>query len=90
MYAPQNLDISGIPGIGKTLCVKNVIEEFQRGAKTTKRQFQYCYLNAMKIKRPHDIFKSLYLELTSHKERGLANETAVFILDDLLRKGTEP
>ena len=60
--------------------------------KTEKKyaKFKYVYLNAMKIKRAHDIFKQLYIELTSHKERNVGVEVAMYILDDLFRKGVEP
>ena len=79
-----NVDISGVPGIGKTLCVKNIINKFQANKGEAKLHFKYVYLNAMRIKKAHDIFKTLYVELTSHKERNSQVETAMFILDDLL------
>ena len=44
----------------------------------------------MKIKRAHDIFKQLYIDLTSHKERNVGVEVAMYVLDDLFRKGVEP
>lgn len=53
-------------------------------------KFKYAYLNAMKIKRAHDIFKQLYIDLTSHKERNVGVEVAMYNLDDLFRKGVEP
>ena len=57
---------------------------------TTYKNYKYVYLNAMKIKKAHDIFKSLYIELTDFKERRNEIETIMFTLDDLFRKGSEP
>ena len=80
------IDISGVPGIGKTLCVSRVMDKV---TEKYKKSFKYVYINSMKIKKAHDIFRLLYVELTSPKERKTQIETAMFLLDDLFRKGIE-
>ena len=51
---------------------------------------KYIYLNAMKLSKVNDLYRQFYIELTSHKERKVNMETAIFGLDDLFRKGVEP
>lgn len=53
-------------------------------------QFKYVYLNAMKLSKANEVYKNLYIELTSHKERKVKMEAAMYSLDDLFRKGVEP
>ena len=44
----------------------------------------------MKLNRPSDVYRQLYIELTSHKERKINMQAAIYNLDDLFRKGVDP
>lgn len=57
-----DLDVSGVPGIGKTLCVKKVAQEVCLSYKAS-----YIYTNALTVKRPIDIFKVIHYEMTKQK-----------------------
>ena len=54
--------MSGVPGIGKTLCVKKVAQEVCAELKAS-----YIYTNALTVKRPIDIFKVIHYEMTKQK-----------------------
>ena len=82
-----------MPGVGKTLCVTTVMKKFTDEKSEIRRKypkFKYVYLNGMKIKRALDIFRQFYIELTSHKERKINSEAAMYCLDNLFRNGIEP
>ena len=57
----SKLDISGVPGIGKTLCVKDITEKIIKDSGPANISI---YLNAMIIKNPNDIFRALFTKLT--------------------------
>ena len=48
-----------MPGIGKTLCVKDVAKKACEG-----KRAKVIYVNALTIKRPLDIFKVIHYEMT--------------------------
>ena len=54
------VDISGVPGIGKTLCVKEVLERIKSEYSDSVIGI---YTNALNIKRPIEIFRSIYYHL---------------------------
>ena len=60
MYNTCEVDIAGQPGIGKTLCVKELLgkvkDEFGDSVMT-------IYTNALCLKRPVEIFRSIYFEV---------------------------
>ena len=70
-----------MPGIGKTLCVKEIMDELQNQKDGSS---QFIYLNAMQLKHPKDIFKALYAKLTG---KITTSNSAFYLLDDWLRKG---
>lgn len=62
MYSISEIDVSGVPGIGKTLCVKKVAEQVCKELKAS-----YIYTNALTVKRPMDIFKVIHYEMTRQR-----------------------
>jgi Cdc6-like AAA superfamily ATPase len=54
--------VSGVPGIGKTLCVKDVAQKVCERGKA-----KLIYVNALTIKKPIDIFKVIHYEMTRKK-----------------------
>jgi Cdc6-like AAA superfamily ATPase len=61
MYNLINLDISGVPGIGKTLCVKEATNKLKQ---KNNKSMKFAYVNAYHIKNQRDIFKTILYELT--------------------------
>ena len=54
-------DISGVPGVGKTIATEEVVKEFKRGARNSKAIFRY--INAMRLLKKEDIYKALNQEI---------------------------
>ena len=74
-----------MPGIGKTLCVKEVAKDIEEEeiSKGNEKRHKFVYLNAMHIKYQKDIFKALLIKLTGERKD---SNTALFLLDDFFRK----
>ena len=86
MYDFFHVDISGTPGIGKTLCVKEIMKKIQDKETSIghSSRSKFIYLNAMTIKYQMDIFKALYANLTGKR---VDSKAALYHLDDFFRKG---
>lgn len=52
------LDISGVPGLGKTACLMEVIRELQE----KKTEFSFHYLNGLKLQKPENLYSKLVHE----------------------------
>lgn len=54
----QSLYISGVPGLGKTACLMEVIRELQE----KKTEFSFHYLNGLKLQKPENLYSKLVHE----------------------------
>lgn len=63
------LDVSGVPGIGKTASVMKVVKEM---TKTRKMKAMAYYVNAMQLKTPEGVYKYLLFNMFGVvKRRGM-------------------
>lgn len=83
----KSVDISGVPGIGKTITVKEVLNKFAVDD-YFKEKFVSGYINALKLMKQTDIYKTIYNCIFKDNPMK-ANEkgTAIYVLDELFRKG---
>jgi predicted ATPase len=56
----QSLYIAGVPGLGKTACLMEVVQEM----KTERSDFIFHYINGLKLKKPDDFYGDLFNFLT--------------------------
>lgn len=52
-----NIDISGVPGVGKTLSTMRTISKIKKHTHHSKATFKY--INAFKLRTPKGIYKAL-------------------------------
>lgn len=60
VLSTPHVDISGVPGIGKTLSVKKVLELYKDRDECKKNKGKFLSLNGMHYKQQADIYKGLY------------------------------
>lgn len=66
------LDISGVPGIGKTACVLEIVEELKKDWK-----FVFIPLNGLKLSKPSIVYSQLYQNVFGQSS---SSETACKLL----------
>lgn len=73
------LDVSGVPGTGKTATVRAVLKSILQSPDTS---FDWVEINGMKVASPHDIYTILYKQLSGKKA---APQTAAKRLDSYFK-----
>lgn len=58
------IDISGFPGVGKTIVVRDTIERFKQRNKKRAADFIDIKINAMNLMKPNAIYSSMLKQLT--------------------------
>jgi Cdc6-like AAA superfamily ATPase len=58
MYGETEIDLSGVPGIGKTLTVNEVSESLKN--ESTWKNVKFISLNATKLPKPESIYCALF------------------------------
>lgn len=64
-------DLSGVPGIGKTLTVNEVVESL-KNEPNWKKNVKLISLNATKLPKPDSIYLSLFRELTGEPQTSVS------------------
>lgn len=80
----NSLYISGLPGLGKTACVHEVIKKI---AKSSKIKFKFLQLNCLKLKSPNDFYSFLLKLMTGVEKK---NDEARSILYSFFTLGEWP
>lgn len=80
----NSLYISGLPGLGKTACVHEVIKKI---AKSSKNKFKFLQLNCLKLKSPNDFYSFLLKLMTGVEKK---NDEARSILYSFFTLGEWP
>lgn len=68
------VDVSGWPGLGKTLCVKEVWSKLKE---KYRNRHKFIYINAMIIQNKKDIFKLIFYSMTKLTK---STDSALYIL----------
>lgn len=55
----NNVDISGVPGVGKTITTNEVLSNFKKNHKKVTMN----YINALQLFRAVDIYEAIYKKL---------------------------
>jgi Cdc6-like AAA superfamily ATPase len=71
MYHVIDVDISGVPGIGKTALVRKVVDAVLRLPKMRTATSSY-YINAMQLKRPEDIYCCMLSRIFDVREKNVS------------------
>jgi Cdc6-like AAA superfamily ATPase len=68
------LYISGVPGTGKTASVLSVVKQMQKSATSKDQQFDFAYINSMKLNTPTDLYVDLMNKMWIHKRKFKADK----------------
>uniref|UniRef100_A0AC34R9L9 Origin recognition complex subunit 1 n=1 Tax=Panagrolaimus sp. JU765 TaxID=591449 RepID=A0AC34R9L9_9BILA len=68
-FSTHSIYISGVPGTGKTACVKHVVENIK------KKDFTYVYVNGLELVQPNHIFIEIYKGMFPETKR-VSSKTA--------------
>lgn len=86
-----DIDISGSPGIGKTLSVNTAFNKFFESRDKTKydKNVKRIFINAMNLKYPADIYKNIYYQLFgTESKKKISPEQALHSLDGIFRENS--
>ncbi|EAX91538.1 hypothetical protein TVAG_376490 [Trichomonas vaginalis G3] len=76
------LYISGVPGTGKTLCVKEVMKQIGNEVISGKiKDFEFYEINCLRFGESNNVFKEIWYQLTGEKlsvKSSIANLNALF------------
>lgn len=61
MYLPIELDISGVPGVGKTASTMEILRKLEKQFAT---KVNFGFINALSLKRPEHVYKLILKILT--------------------------
>lgn len=79
------LYISGVPGTGKTLCVREVMRRMaQEQLDANVAEYDYYEVNCLQLESPKDIFVEIWYQMSGEKLNATASRNAlneVFLLD---------
>jgi Cdc6-like AAA superfamily ATPase len=80
-------DISGVPGVGKTVAVNEIIRK--QKLCLNKQKVKFGFINAMTLKRPSDIYNIILNIIQGEevdKKKGLSLDNTIVKLDEVLAK----
>jgi Cdc6-like AAA superfamily ATPase len=67
LFLTENLDVSGVPGLGKTACLMEIINELTEEPKY-KDNFIFNYINGLTLSKPDEFYSKLLEWLTGTKK----------------------
>ena len=81
----SSLYIGGMPGTGKTECVKTVLKKLKKDFKNKKcKSFNQIFINGMKIQTPTAVYRSIYTEIFNNS-KGMSIKNFIKNLDEFFR-----
>ena len=82
----SSLYIGGMPGTGKTECVKTVLKKLKKDFKNKKcKSFNQIFINGMKIQTPTAVYRSIYTEIFNNS-KGMSIKNFIKNLDEFFRQ----
>jgi len=78
------LYISGVPGIGKTVSVLEVIKQLKQECEKTELDFNFIHVNGLNLPNPENAYQTILRGIVNINE--ITNSSACVILSKSIRR----